>query len=298
MARGSRLGRRPRRSCRSSARARPSWQLQNAGTRRPGAGSGPSGPGQRVCPSPRPGYGVHFRSGAGAGQQEASITSEPSSSCASRDSSVRVQTRTRTSSLPTKPFGDRPLGRHQGQAVLVTGPVNEPQRRASPLSRTQARCHDRPAPRPRRACRADRPAGALHHLAEGTMTGSGRRWAGWRPKRGCRRGEQRRSTPYVPQSLPLKVGTCCPVPSSIPTLCPRTSFHDRRPGLRRLDARWTRAPDPVRWRNSSQTWGYLGRDLTEARSRRGMGTRWISPRPPDGSWPRSMRTSTALCPNW
>lgn len=69
-----------------------------------------------------------------------------------------------------RPFGDGPLTRHEGQALLVTEFIRQapkPRRPPYPIIRLGAmigRLHGLPVP-----VGADRPAGALHHFAEGTM---------------------------------------------------------------------------------------------------------------------------------
>jgi Ser/Thr protein kinase RdoA (MazF antagonist) len=70
-----------------------------------------------------------------------------------------------------RPFEDTPLTSHEGQAVLVTEFVRAaPKARQPPhpiirLGARIARLHGVPVP-----AGAERPAGALHHFAEGTMT--------------------------------------------------------------------------------------------------------------------------------
>ncbi len=79
-----------------------------------------------------------------------------------------------------RPFGDAPLTVHDGQAVLVTGFVKQvpkPKRPPHPIYTLGARIGqlnrlDVPAG-------ADRPAGALHHFAEGTMSDELQVVAGW-----------------------------------------------------------------------------------------------------------------------
>lgn len=79
-----------------------------------------------------------------------------------------------------RPFGERPLTRHEGQAVLVTEFVKQapkPKRPPYPIVRLGAmigRLHGLPGPDG-----ADRPAGALHHFAEGTMADELRAVASW-----------------------------------------------------------------------------------------------------------------------
>jgi Ser/Thr protein kinase RdoA (MazF antagonist) len=79
-----------------------------------------------------------------------------------------------------RPFGDEPLTSHDGQALLVTEFVKEApkaERPPYPIVRLGAmigRLHGLPVP-----AGADRPAGALHHFAEGTMTDELRAAAGW-----------------------------------------------------------------------------------------------------------------------
>jgi Ser/Thr protein kinase RdoA (MazF antagonist) len=79
-----------------------------------------------------------------------------------------------------RPFGDEPLTSHDGQALLVTGFVRaapKANRPPYPILRLGAmigRLHGLPVP-----AGADRPAGALHHFAEGTMTDELRAAAGW-----------------------------------------------------------------------------------------------------------------------
>jgi Ser/Thr protein kinase RdoA (MazF antagonist) len=79
-----------------------------------------------------------------------------------------------------RPFGDGPLTSHEGQAVLVTEfvkPAAKAKRPPFPIVRLGAmigRLHGLPVP-----LGADRPAGALHHFAEGTMADELRAVAGW-----------------------------------------------------------------------------------------------------------------------
>jgi Ser/Thr protein kinase RdoA (MazF antagonist) len=79
-----------------------------------------------------------------------------------------------------RPFEDNPLTAHEGQAVLVTEFVKEApkaKRPAYPIVRLGAligRLHGLPVP-----AGADRPAGALHHFAEGTLTDELKAAAGW-----------------------------------------------------------------------------------------------------------------------
>ncbi len=79
-----------------------------------------------------------------------------------------------------RPFGERPLTRHDGQAVLVTefiAQAPEPERPPYPILRLGAmigRLHGLTVP-----YGANRPAGALHHFAEGTMADELRAVAGW-----------------------------------------------------------------------------------------------------------------------
>lgn len=78
-----------------------------------------------------------------------------------------------------RPIEDEALTTHDGQAVLVTKFVKQvakPQRPAYPVATLGARTgrlHGLPVP-----AGADRPAGALHHFAEGTMTDELRAVAG------------------------------------------------------------------------------------------------------------------------
>jgi Ser/Thr protein kinase RdoA (MazF antagonist) len=79
-----------------------------------------------------------------------------------------------------RPLAEGALSRHAGQAVLVTGFVRQAQkakRPAYPILRLGAmigRLHGLPVP-----AGADRPAGALHHFADGTMADELRAAAGW-----------------------------------------------------------------------------------------------------------------------
>jgi Ser/Thr protein kinase RdoA (MazF antagonist) len=79
-----------------------------------------------------------------------------------------------------RPVTDDPLTSHQGQAVLVTEFVTQvakPKRPPYPIVTLGAivgRLHGLPVP-----AGADRPAGALHHFAEGTMTDELAAAAGW-----------------------------------------------------------------------------------------------------------------------
>ncbi|MDI5968903.1 aminoglycoside phosphotransferase family protein [Streptomyces sp. SL13] len=79
-----------------------------------------------------------------------------------------------------RPFGDGALTSHEGQALLVTEFVRQvakPKRPAYPivsLGATIGRLHGLTVP-----AGADRPAGALHHFAEGTMADELRAVAGW-----------------------------------------------------------------------------------------------------------------------
>jgi Ser/Thr protein kinase RdoA (MazF antagonist) len=79
-----------------------------------------------------------------------------------------------------RPFGDQPLIRHEDQALLVTlfiKDVKKPDRPPYPILRLGAmigRLHGLPVPPG-----ADRPAGALHHFAEGTMADELDAVAGW-----------------------------------------------------------------------------------------------------------------------
>ncbi|MGH9105234.1 MAG: phosphotransferase enzyme family protein [Acidimicrobiales bacterium] len=79
-----------------------------------------------------------------------------------------------------RPFGAGSLSSHEGQAVLVTEFVKEvpkPTRPPHPIVRLGAmvaRLHGLAVP-----AGADRPSGALHHFAEGTMADELRTVAGW-----------------------------------------------------------------------------------------------------------------------
>jgi Ser/Thr protein kinase RdoA (MazF antagonist) len=79
-----------------------------------------------------------------------------------------------------RPFGDGVLTRHEGQAVLVTEFVRQVATDKRPpypivaLGAIVGRLHGLAVP-----AGADRPAGALHHFAEGTMTDELRAVAGW-----------------------------------------------------------------------------------------------------------------------
>jgi len=79
-----------------------------------------------------------------------------------------------------RPFGDGALTSHEGQALLVTEfvkQVDKAQRPAFPIMTLGAmigRLHGLAVP-----VGADRPAGALHHFAEGTMADELRAVAGW-----------------------------------------------------------------------------------------------------------------------
>jgi Ser/Thr protein kinase RdoA (MazF antagonist) len=79
-----------------------------------------------------------------------------------------------------RPVADGALSSHEDQAVLVTGFVRQApkaKRPAYPIVRLGSmvgRLHGLPVP-----AGADRPAGALHHFAEGTMTDELRAAAGW-----------------------------------------------------------------------------------------------------------------------
>jgi Ser/Thr protein kinase RdoA (MazF antagonist) len=79
-----------------------------------------------------------------------------------------------------RPFGESPLSVHDGQAVLVTEfvkQVGKAKRPAYPILNLGAmvgRLHQLPIP-----AQADRPAGALHHFADGTMGDELRAAAVW-----------------------------------------------------------------------------------------------------------------------
>lgn len=79
-----------------------------------------------------------------------------------------------------RPIAERPLSSHDGQALLLTEFVKEVPRAKRPphpivkLGRMIARLHRLPVP-----AGADRPAGALHHFAEGTMSDELRAVSGW-----------------------------------------------------------------------------------------------------------------------
>ncbi|MHB2023327.1 MAG: phosphotransferase enzyme family protein [Mycobacteriales bacterium] len=79
-----------------------------------------------------------------------------------------------------RPAADHPLTSHEGQAVLVTEFVREAPKSKRPpfpivtLGRMIGRLHGLSVP-----TAADRPAGALHHFAEGTMGDELREVAGW-----------------------------------------------------------------------------------------------------------------------
>jgi Ser/Thr protein kinase RdoA (MazF antagonist) len=79
-----------------------------------------------------------------------------------------------------RPFGTAPLSVHQDQAVLVTDFVRAVPKAKQPpypiirLGRMMGVLHKLPVPPG-----ADRPSGALHHFAEGTMTDELRATAGW-----------------------------------------------------------------------------------------------------------------------
>jgi Ser/Thr protein kinase RdoA (MazF antagonist) len=79
-----------------------------------------------------------------------------------------------------RPFGDHPLSSHEGQAVLVTEFVKEAPKAKRPpqpvgmLGAMIGRLHGLAVP-----SGADRPAGALHHFAEGTMADELRAVVGW-----------------------------------------------------------------------------------------------------------------------
>jgi Ser/Thr protein kinase RdoA (MazF antagonist) len=79
-----------------------------------------------------------------------------------------------------RPFGEGALSSHEGQAVLVTEFVTEVAKAKRPphpivtLGARIGRLHGLPVP-----AGADRPAGALHHFAEGTMSDELRAAAAW-----------------------------------------------------------------------------------------------------------------------
>ncbi|MGH9069890.1 MAG: phosphotransferase [Acidimicrobiales bacterium] len=79
-----------------------------------------------------------------------------------------------------RPFGDGPLTSHEGQALLVTELVKQVAKAKCPpfpivaLGAIIGRLHGLAVP-----VGADRPAGALHHFAEGTMADELRAVAGW-----------------------------------------------------------------------------------------------------------------------
>lgn len=79
-----------------------------------------------------------------------------------------------------RPYGDEPLTAHEGQALLVTEFIREapkPKRPPYPIVRLGTMIgwlHGLPIPPA-----ANRPAGALHHFAEGTMTDELRAVATW-----------------------------------------------------------------------------------------------------------------------
>jgi Ser/Thr protein kinase RdoA (MazF antagonist) len=79
-----------------------------------------------------------------------------------------------------RPFGDEPLSRHEGQALLMTKFIPQVAKAKRPpfpivrLGATIGRLHRLPVP-----LGAERPAGALHHFAEGTMADELRAVAGW-----------------------------------------------------------------------------------------------------------------------
>jgi Ser/Thr protein kinase RdoA (MazF antagonist) len=79
-----------------------------------------------------------------------------------------------------RPVGDCPLTSHAGQAVLVTAFVREVAKAKRPpfglvaLGANVGRLHGLAVP-----IGADRPAGALHHFAEGTMADELRAAVGW-----------------------------------------------------------------------------------------------------------------------
>ena len=79
-----------------------------------------------------------------------------------------------------RPFQDRPLASHEGQALLLTEFVKEAPKAKQPrypiirLGAMIGRLHGLPVP-----AGAERPAGSLHHFAEGTMADELRAAAGW-----------------------------------------------------------------------------------------------------------------------
>lgn len=79
-----------------------------------------------------------------------------------------------------RPFGDGALSSHEGQAVLVTEFVKQVVKAKRPpfpiltLGAMVGRLNGLPVP-----AGADRPAGALHHFAEGTMADEIRAVSGW-----------------------------------------------------------------------------------------------------------------------
>lgn len=79
-----------------------------------------------------------------------------------------------------RPFGNEALSSHEGQAVLVTEFIKEAPKATRPphpivrLGAMVGRLHRLAVP-----AGADRPAGALHHFAEGTMADELRAVAGW-----------------------------------------------------------------------------------------------------------------------
>jgi Ser/Thr protein kinase RdoA (MazF antagonist) len=79
-----------------------------------------------------------------------------------------------------RPYAGAPLTEHEGQAVLVTEFVRAAPKAKQPphpivrLGARIARLHGVPVP-----AGAERPAGALHHFAEGTMADELRAAAGW-----------------------------------------------------------------------------------------------------------------------
>jgi Ser/Thr protein kinase RdoA (MazF antagonist) len=82
--------------------------------------------------------------------------------------------------LAERPYGDQPLSTHEGQSLLLTGFVKQAPKAKRPphpivrLGATVARLHVMAVPED-----ADRPAGALHHFIEGTLTDELRAAAGW-----------------------------------------------------------------------------------------------------------------------